>query len=929
MNWSYTTRALPILIGLMLVTSGLNAQSQVEKVTEVEGITEYRLDNGVPVLLFPDVSKPQFTVNMTVLVGSRHEGYGETGMAHLLEHMLFKGTPTHDDIPALLKERGVLNLNGTTWYDRTNYYETLPESDENLEFAIKMEADRLLNSTIKGEDLLSEMTVVRNEFEQGENSPQRVLFQRAMAVAYEWHNYGKSTIGNRTDIERVPVKNLRDFYTKFYQPDNITVAVAGKFDEKKALEYLNKYFGQLEMPKRELPKTYTEEPAQDGERVVYLRRSGDTQVVGAAYHIVSAASEDFAACQVLSRILGMEPSGPLYQALVKTKIASSVSNMDIAAHDPGMMLALAEVPNDGDIEKARDILIEEIEKIGKEGVSEDLVKRALKQIFKGRERVFANTEQFAISLSEWQAYGDWRLYFLHRDRLEKVTAEDVKRVASQYCVASNRTVGLFIPTDEPVRAPIASRPNLEKMLAGYKGRAKIAAGEAFDPTPDAIQQRTTVGELDSGIKYALLPKKTRGERVFFRGQVKYGNMQSLKGKTFAARFLPSMLGRGTKSMGFQQYKDKLDELKANVTFAGSTGSLTINIQTKREFFNDVLDVVREALREPALDASEFEIVKNEMVTSMESMQSEPQALAGVEFRRKLAPYPKDDVRYTHGLQEGIAELQKVSVEDVRALYKDFLNGKHGELAIVGDFDATSAMPKLNSMFADWKSEKSYERIPSPAIMGISGEKVQLNTPDKKNAVYIAGLAAPIKDDNPDNEPLLVGNYIFGGGPLSSRLADRVRKKEGLSYGVGSQFQSSSKDENGMFLMFAISNPENTPKVISTIDEEVTRMLDSGVTGEELDKAKESYLKTRQGRRAQDGALAGLLMSNLSNNRTMDFQKASDARIESLSKADVDEALRRHLKKENLIIITAGDFEAAKAAEGEAKEDADSASDGSK
>ena len=217
-----------LLASSILIPGTIMQAQEYKKVTEVEGISEYKLDNGVQVLLFPDDSKPQFTVNMTVLVGSRHEGYGETGMAHLLEHMLFKGTEVHPDIPKLLKDRGVLNMNGTTWFDRTNYYETLPASDENLEFAIQMESDRLINSLIKGEDLASEMTVVRNEFEMGENSPMRILMQRIMSTAYEWHNYGKSTIGNRSDIERVPVSNLREFYRKFYQPDNIMVVVAGK-----------------------------------------------------------------------------------------------------------------------------------------------------------------------------------------------------------------------------------------------------------------------------------------------------------------------------------------------------------------------------------------------------------------------------------------------------------------------------------------------------------------------------------------------------------------------------------------------------------------------------------------------------------------------------------------------------------------------------
>ncbi len=219
------------------------------KVASVEGISEYQLANGLRVLLFPDPSRPKVTVNMTVFAGSRHEGYGETGMAHLLEHMLFKGTPDHPDIPKILKERGA-DFNGTTWVDRTNYYETLPASDDNLEFAIKLEADRLVNSFVRKKDLDTEMTVVRNEFEMGENSPENILEQRMMAVAYEWHNYGKSTIGNRSDIEKVPIERLQAFYRKQYRVDNAMVVVAGKFDEAKALELINKNFGSLSRPVR-------------------------------------------------------------------------------------------------------------------------------------------------------------------------------------------------------------------------------------------------------------------------------------------------------------------------------------------------------------------------------------------------------------------------------------------------------------------------------------------------------------------------------------------------------------------------------------------------------------------------------------------------------------------------------------------------------
>jgi zinc protease len=313
---SLALASFPALLFVLAGAVRAEAPAGTKKITTVEGITEYRLDNGLRILLFPDSSTPKVTVNCTIFVGSRHEGYGETGMAHLLEHMLFKGTPAHREIPRALRDRGA-DFNGTTSDDRTNYYETLNANDDNLEFAIRLEADRLVNSFVKREDLTSEMTVVRSEFEMGENSPQNILNQRMAAVAFEWHNYGKSTIGNRSDIERVPIEKLQAFYRKHYQPDNAMVIVAGNFKEAKALALIAKYFGALNKPDRQLDDTYTEEPPQDGERTVVLRRVGTVGAVGAVYHIPAAAHPDCAPLDVLSRILVAQPSGRLYQALVE------------------------------------------------------------------------------------------------------------------------------------------------------------------------------------------------------------------------------------------------------------------------------------------------------------------------------------------------------------------------------------------------------------------------------------------------------------------------------------------------------------------------------------------------------------------------------------------------------------------------------------
>jgi zinc protease len=457
----------PAFVAGLLLIGPVRADEPLTKVGTTEGITEYTLPNGLRVILLPDASKPIVTVNCTIFVGSRHEGYGETGMAHLLEHMLFKGTPTHPNVPKALRDHGAGNrFNGTTWLDRTNYYETMPATDENLEFGIKLEADRLVNSFVKREDLLSEMTVVRNEFEAGENSPVRIMSQRMMAVAYEWHNYGKSTIGNRADIERVPIENLQAFYRKYYQPDNAMLAIAGHFDEKKAMEYVVKYFGPLKKPARKLDQTYTEEPAQDGERNVILRRVGSIGATGVVYHIPAAAHEDIAAVQVLEDCLTNEPAGRVYKALVEAKKASRVSGTTYALHDPGVMEITARVEDAGKVDAARDALIETVEALGQKPITEDEVTRSKQRFQRYYDELLAASDQFAVELSNWAGAGDYRLFFLNRDRVDKVTAADVNRVAQKYLIRNNRTVGAFYPTKQAERANIPDAPAVAKLLDG-------------------------------------------------------------------------------------------------------------------------------------------------------------------------------------------------------------------------------------------------------------------------------------------------------------------------------------------------------------------------------------------------------------------------------------------------------------------------------
>ncbi|MEO8843845.1 MAG: pitrilysin family protein, partial [Kofleriaceae bacterium] len=339
------------------------AMAKATKVRMVEGITEYHLDNGLQVLLFPDDSQSTVTVNVTYMVGSRLEGYGETGMAHLLEHMMFKGSPRHRNVLKLVEEKGG-QLNGSTEFDRTNYYETLPATQANLDWALDLEADRMVNAEVSADDLKTEFSVVRNEFEKRENSPPNVLHERVWSTAYLWHNYGKSTIGSRADIEKVPAPTLRKFYEKYYQPDNATLIVSGKFDDKAAVASIEKTFGMVAKPTRVLVGAYTVEPVQDGEREVTLRRKGDVSVVETAYHVVSGTSPDAPVVDAVNDILTRDPSGRLYKKLVATKLAASVSGGTQGLHDPGIAEFVVQVRDPKNVDKVTQLLESEVESFG-------------------------------------------------------------------------------------------------------------------------------------------------------------------------------------------------------------------------------------------------------------------------------------------------------------------------------------------------------------------------------------------------------------------------------------------------------------------------------------------------------------------------------------------------------------------------------------
>ena len=879
----------------------------VQKVTSVEGITEYAFPNGLHVLLFPDASKPKLTVNVTYLVGSRHEGYGETGMAHLMEHMLFLRTKSGKDVKKELTDHGA-DWNGTTSWDRTNYFETVTASDDNLRWALALEADRMVNMRIEKELLDTEMTVVRNEFEAGENNPLGVLFQRTLETAYLYHNYGKMPIGTKSDIENVPINRLDAFYHKFYQPDNALLTIAGQFDGTKALALVAEDFGGIPRPTRVLEKTYTVEPTQDGERTVTLRRVGDNQAVVLIYHTPAATHPDSAALDVLATIIGDTPSGRLYKGLVENQKAVGVGAGQETLHDPGFLLADVILRQDQSLADAQDTTLKTMEGLMKEPPSKEEVDRAKARILKQIDLDMTNSERIGLTISEYAASGDWRLLFLSRDRIRNVTQENVTRVARMYLKESNRTLGVFIPTQTPDRTEIPAAPDAAALLKDYKGGAMVSEGEAFAPTPANIESRVARSKLPGGARVSLLPKKMRGGTVMARVRLDFGDEKAVFGRAVVGQFTAAMLMRGTKNKTRQQIQDESDRLKARIGVAGGATDVVATIETTEENLPAALRLVAEVLREPAFPEKEFAQMKQQRIAGIEANRSEPQFLAQLEMQRHLNPYPRGHMRYVGTPDEQIEDIQKVTLDEVRQFYAQFYGASYAKFVVSGQFDPATMNNLAADLFGDWKSPVPFTRVP------ISYHKVapadrKIETPDKQNAVFVAGMNVRLTDDDPDYAAVVIANYIFGGSG-GSRLFKRIRDKEGLSYGIGSGFGVPQKDDGATFTVFAISNPTNAPKVEASFKDELARTIKDGFTAEEVAAAKKSWLEEEMIGRSQEGALLTALTVCERFDRTLKWNEALEARVAALTPEQVTAAFRRYVDPSAMSYVKAGDFKKA-------------------
>jgi zinc protease len=925
----------------------------VEFVAEGEGVREFRLANGLKLLLAENRVAPVATFLVLYRVGSRNEAVGHTGATHLLEHMLFKGTPTFNkakgtQVAATLQRVGA-DFNATTWYDRTNYFETVPS--DALELAVHLEADRMRNSFIADEDRRSEMTVVRNELERGQNEPMLVLDEAVYAVAFREHPYHHPTIGWRADVENVPTARLKEFYDTFYHPNNATAIVVGDFEEAHALALVNRYFGAFDASGEPIPEVYTDEPRQEGERRLVVRRAGELPLVQVAFRTPAALGQekvlsnaelaaraasppganDIYPLAVLACALTNGVTSRLYQALVESELAVSADARVDQFRDPGLFNVYATAAPGVEAQRLEDAVHRELARAA-EDLGEEEVEKAKRQIAARVAYERDGTHNVAMQMSEAESVADWRFYKDYPRNVARVTAEDVRRVAARYLREDARTVGHFIPKNgDGARGDGGSHASQARALkhapaphghkfhhdplsqqdtnSGGVARAASRDGEGGGSPKrggSGLSARIVREELGTGAVLLLVENRAT-PTVALRGSLRAGSHFEPKEKPGLARLTAEMLKRGTRRRGKLELAGALEQVGADVDFDADVFAVQIRARALADDFPALAATLAEMLREPSFPAEELEKLKQQTVASVREKQSDTGWRAYERLTQTL--FDERHPFYTHAGERLVESIASITVEDVRGFYERFYGGRTLILSAAGGFESGAAARVLREAFEGFGGPEHAEvEVTDPEPPASARREVVL-VRDKANVDVLLGTAAPLRRDASDYYAAMLANRALGESTLSSRLGLRVRDAEGLTYGIASRFRSPSLAAGPWYIAVSV-NPGNVERAIESALGVLQEYVEHGMRPEELEDEKSSAVGSFKVSLSTNAGLAAALWNAEFYRLGLDYVERYPELVHAVTVEEANAAIRKYFRPERLTVVVAGDIDPA-------------------
>jgi zinc protease len=900
-------RYAPLLLCALLFAGAATEAAPAKPVAPTEsvarldasaaGFSSYLLPNGFKIILLPYPSAATVRVELLVKSGSKVEGYGETGMAHLLEHMLFKSAGPRADLKSDLTALGA-NWNGTTTADRTNFFETVAAEPEKVDAAIRIEADRFIRASFTAKHLASEMTVVRNELERGDSDPSSVVMRALQRESYFWHGYARPTIGARSDIEDAPFSALQAFHKRNYRPDNAALIVSGNFDEKRVLALATRLFAVARNPDTPKVTSWTREETRATTNRSELFLPAGRTIVASAWRLPGSTDRETLALDLAAMAICDSDWGSLRKALVlEKKIAVSVSCSTQVQSDYGLFVATASAGKDADAEALSQALRGHVEAAAAAGITQEQLERARVAELNAYERVENAHETLASQISDAEVAGDWRLFFWQRDVVKNLTLAEANAALKKWTVGVNRS-DVLLRDAEGVAAP--ERPWHADATRLVAGKDWPAIAKNADPLPEsaaALAKATVNIPLDgTRARAALISRKTQGNRAWLILANDYGNEAALAGRKTACEFADRLVGYGGAGMSRDELAAKLEALQATWSMALDG----VSIEAPRANVDAALDILLAAWASPLLPANEFDRLKAASIARIEAELKEPASVAMNFATPRFDNYPPLHPLRTLTLEQRLDQVRATSLDDVRSCVAEFSGIAQVRLAMVGDFsrqDVEGVWAKVARLPA---AKIPYARVKDvDAPESVDTKPISVTMPEKPNAT-IAGIALlRITDESPDFPALRLAIKALG-GDADSRIWQRLREKEGLAYGAGARLRGSHFEPRSGVTLVASAASSKADAALAGLKEELARALKDGFSDEEIARAKQSWFEERKAALRAEKSYASYLAQGLYTGQDYAWLARYDEKIAKLTAPEVTAALRKYLEQAPIV-----------------------------
>lgn len=872
-------------------------QAQLD--AQAAGFSSYVLGNGFKIILLPFASAANVRVELVVKTGSKLEGYGETGMAHLLEHMLFKSAGQRADLKSELTALGA-NWNGTTSVDRTNFFETVAAEPAKVDAAIRIEADRFIRASFTKEHLASEMSVVRNELERGDSDPGSLVMRALQRQSYFWHGYSRPTIGARSDIEDAPFAALQAFHRKHYRPDNAALIVSGNFDAQRVLALASRLFAEARNPAGPKIASWTrEETRATTNRSEIVLPAGKT-IVASAWKLPGLGERQTYALDLGVAAICDEDWGSLRKDLVlERKIAVSVSCGTQIHTDYSLLIATASAGPQADAEALSQALREHVEAAAAKGVTQAQLDRARRAELNAYERIENSHEQLASQVSQAEVAGDWRLYFWQRDMVRAVDVDEANTALKRWAVAVNRSDVLLRHADGVAapQLPAKLAPDVDALLAGRHWPAIATNADALPDSANELARATTTIALDGQrARAALISRRTQGDRAWLMLANDYGNEASLAGRRTVCGFADQLLSYGGAGLDRDQLAAKLDALQAQ----WSLGLSGIALEAPRRNIDAALDLLLSVWASPALPEDEFNRLKAAAIARLEAALKDPAQVAANLASLRFDNYPPGHPLQPRSLDQLLAETRAATFAQTTACVADFAGLAQVRLALVGVFSKADAQAIWQRADRLPRAQIAYQRIRElPAPQTVDTAMIKVSMPEKPNALVAGSTLLAITDDDVDFPALRIAVKVLG-GDADSRIWTRLREREGLAYGAGASLSGNSFEPRSRFALQASAASDKADAALAGLQQELARALKDGFTPAEVDRAKRAWLQERKTSLRDERGYAASLAQGLYSGRDYAWLARYDEAIARLDAAQVTRALRKYLADAPLV-----------------------------